>query len=179
MSPICLPAGYFYPDKMSPSALSAVTSLTNAYMAKAGMRIVNVMNYGNTYTPQQMAAYTSQPGIDAVMMYYFSNYAGGVGAIDWSNGKPVIGGRFALWGDGTNPSGPTWLNVTGAINTLLTQARDPTSAAGYSLIPVHAWSHNVTDVRTIRDALDAAAPGQFEVVTPDEFVARILANVVH
>jgi hypothetical protein len=101
------------------------------------------------------------------------------GNITFVGGKPVIGGRFNLWGDGSNPSGPTFKNVTSLVTALLAQSTDVTTSAGYSLIPLHAWSHNVTDARTVMEALEAAAPGQVEVVTPDVFVARIVANIAH
>jgi hypothetical protein len=69
--------------------------------------------------------------------------------------------------------------VTSLAAALLQQSRDGTSAGGYSLIPLHAWSHNVTDARTVQALVNAAAPGAVEFVTPDVFVARIVANVLH
>lgn len=44
---------------------------------------------------------------------------------------------------------------------------------GYSLIPVHAWSRNVSDVIAVTQLL---AP-QVRVVKPDEFVQLITQNV--
>jgi hypothetical protein len=171
--------GYFYPDAVpSPGALADLTALTAGYMAKAGLRIVNVLGAGTGYAPPVAGAYTAHAGVDAVLWYDYADYSGLRGSIGWSNGKPVVGGRFNLWGDGSNPAGPTFKNVTGLVAALLGQARDPSSAAGYSLVPVHAWSHNVSDARAVADALAAALPGGgVDVVPPDEFVARIVANV--
>jgi hypothetical protein len=63
------------------------------------------------------------------------------------------------------------------VGKLLQQAPDPASSAGYSLIPVHVWTNNVTEVAWVAGQL--AAHGGFDVVTPGEFAARITANVPH
>jgi len=47
------------------------------------------------------------------------------------------------------------------------------AAKGYSLIPVHAWSHNVTGVVAVAKALEAT--GNFEVLTPTELLAAVAA----
>lgn len=172
-------AGYFYPDAVPVTKLSGLVNLTSGYMAKADMRIVNVMSHGNGVTQAAADAYTAEAQVDALLWYDYSNYAGEGGAITWSNGKPVIGGRFSLWGSGAapDPTGPSFKNVTGLIAALLAQPRTPGVAAGYSLVPVHAWTHNVTDARAVFDALAAQSGGGVEVVTPDVFVARVVANV--
>ena len=101
------------------------------------------------------------------------------GNITWVGGKPVIGGRFNLWGSGLapDPTGPTFCNVSELTAKLLALPRDGSSADGYSLIPLHAWSHSVGDALLVKQALEAAAPGAVEVVTPSELVARVVANL--
>lgn len=101
------------------------------------------------------------------------------GAISWAGGKPVIGGRFNLWGNGSDPSGPTFCNVTQLTAALLAQPRDGGSAAGYSLVPLHAWSHTVGDALAVARAAAAASGGAVQFVPPDEFIARIVAYVPH
>ncbi len=106
--------------------------------------------------------------------------AGLHGEISWAAGKPVIGGRFNLWGNGSDPSGPTFCNVSQLAAALLAQPRDPTSAAGYSLVPLHAWSHTVSDALAVVEAVAAAgADAGVRFVTPDVFVDAIVANVPH
>lgn len=171
-------AGYFYPDAVPPAGLPPLAGLTAAYAAKAGLRIVNVMAAGDGAPPPAVAeAYLAHPELDALLWYNFDNYAGQRGAVEWVGGKPVVGARFALWGDGSNPAGPTFKNVTGLADALLALPRDPTSPDGYSLVPVHAWSHSVADVAAVAALLAAGAGGGVQVVPPDEFVARIIANV--
>jgi hypothetical protein len=38
------------------------------------------------------------------------------------------------------------VDVSGVVDVLLNQSRDPTTLEGYSIIPVHAWSHTFSDV---------------------------------
>lgn len=113
------------------------------------------------------------------LLSQYDDYAGLRGRVSWSNGKPVIGGRFNLWGNGSDPSGPTFKNVSGLVAALAAQPRDPTSPDGYSLVPLHAWSHNVSDALAVLQGLQAAAGAGVELVTPDVFVARMVANVPH
>lgn len=66
-----------------------------------------------------------------------------------SNNKPVVGGRFSLWGEAKIG---TMLGVDAMVvqmvKLLLERkiTKDASHADGYSLIPVHAWSHNVTGI---------------------------------
>eukprot|EP01050_Picozoa_sp_SAG11_P027683 SAG11_NODE_7110_length_1192_cov_1.130833_1_plen_84_part_00 len=48
-------------------------------------------------------------------------------------------------------------------------------ADGYSLFPVHAWSHNVSDVVTAVKLLEAT--GDFKALTPTKLLEAIAANV--
>lgn len=79
----------------------------------------------------------------------------------------MIGGRVSLWGAG-NGSDCTTTGVDALLHTLSQQSKDPTTAGGYSLVPVHAWSHNVTDIQTVANALRRL--GGFRVVGANELV---------
>jgi hypothetical protein len=160
--------GYIYPDLLTPAALAEYTPLTGAYMANSGMRVVNVL--AENYSPAAAASYLAQPNIDGVLWYDYDSYSELQGNITFFNGKPVIGGRFQLW-DGA------FMNTSELILALLAQPKTPNVAAGYSLVPVHVWSNNVTEVAQVADAL--AAAGGFQVVTPDVFVNLITANIAH
>ena len=98
------------------------------------------------------------------------------GAISFSGNKPIIQARFNLWGDGT--MGHNFFNVTQAAASLVSAERDPTVAAGYSLIVVHAWSHNVSDARRVMDLVNSQT-GDVTFVTPDELAALVASNVIH
>ena len=48
---------------------------------------------------------------------------------------------------------------------------DASSSSGYSVIPVHAWSHNVSDIKAAAALL--SKDGRFDVVLPEELLARV------
>ncbi len=56
---------------------------------------------------------------------------------------------------------------------LLAQPRDPRLSASYSLVPVHVWTNNVTEVRWVAEQLGTAA----RVLTPRDFVQCIVENL--
>eukprot|EP00041_Stephanoeca_diplocostata_P006419 m.83695 g.83695 ORF g.83695 m.83695 type:complete len:131 (-) comp16351_c0_seq9:3189-3581(-) len=91
----------------------------------------------------------------------------------WIGGKPVIGGRASLWGQG-NGSDCTLMGVDALIDILKQQPKDPSVPGGYSLIPVHAWSHNVSDIAHIATTLQQL--GGFHVVGANEFVDLVVTN---
>jgi hypothetical protein len=174
--------GYFYPDVVAEAAdgarkLDALVASTHEMMGKAGTRLLNVLAEGNGLPPPGVAeALLDHEGVDALFWYPYDNYAGLRGVITWPlPGKPLVGGTFNLWGDGSDCG--AFCNNAQTVARLLAAPRDPTRAAGYTLIPVHVWTHNVTDVAWITAELEAAAPGAVAVVAPDEFVRRLVANV--
>merc|ERR550537_1908959 len=132
------------------------------------MRIVNVLNdEGFAETVDVMLA---EEDIDAVFLYEYNGYSELGGAISFVGGKPVIGGRFNLWS-------PDFYDVDDLVDALkgLPNMDDVTSSDGYTLIPVHAWSHSVEDIVSAVKQLEA--DGRFDVVLPDELVARVAKNV--
>jgi len=152
-------------------------SLSLASAAKAGLRTQNVMTDGDTLPPEVAAAYLAPTSpLDAIFHYSYADYALG-GGISFVGEKPVIEAKFNLWGDGS--MGHNFFNVSQAAASLAAASRDPTTSAGYSLIVVHAWTHNVSDARAVMDLANALAPGGVEFVTPDVLAARVAANVVH
>ena len=174
--------GYYYPDVTATSAngdtkLAVLTAATSEFMAKAGLRLLNVLAEASGPPPPDVAAaLLASDGIDALFWYPYDNYSGLRGTISWPlPGKPVIGGAFNLWGDGSDCG--SFCNANQTVELLLAAPRDPTRAGSYSLIPVHAWTHSMGDVAWITAALEAAEPGAVAVVAPDEFVRRLVASV--
>ena len=148
--------GYLYPEGFPDMLTNA--ELLNRYMKKADMNIVNVI--GNQRNPD-LSVYTQCSNIDAVFYYMYSDYAGWKGKIMWSNNKPIIGGRFSMWGDNDSPE-----TVAQKINNSVKNQFQPD---GYSLIPVHVWSNSVEDVKRCISMLDE----DVRVVAPDDFVKLI------
>lgn len=100
--------------------------------------------------------------------------------IEWDDttAKPIVGGRLSLWGESI---AGTMLGVRPLVEQLKLQlftgkiSTKTDRSDGYSLIPVHAWSHNVSDVRAVAEALTES--GHFEIVTPTQLLSMIRTNV--
>jgi hypothetical protein len=171
--------GYMYPEELDQSALQRFADETAAVMKSTNMRILNILagddDMRNETLQRSSQPFLSHDNVDAVFYYtYGSGYAGGQGkAICSRNGKPVISARLSLWGDNDDPSASPMLSADGIIAALEQQSLDYSSSDGYSLIPVHAWSHNVTDVKYILDHLSPSV----QVVTPTEFLKLYIENV--
>ena len=161
-------AGYVLPDRL-PSALAApFAEATSRLMSGAGLRMVNVI--GDMPTATSVHELAAQPNIDAVLYWTFdAGYAGLGGNVAYVNGKPIIGGRRSLWGDETE--GPA-LGVDALVKSLSALPKDPTDPNSYSVVPVHAWTHNYSSVVRVVRALQAR--GGFDIVSPEELVKRLI-----
>ena len=163
--------GYCIPELLPPAAstpgsLTQFAEFTSAALGKSDLTIVNTIS-NEDCDPSCTAPLVEQANIDAVFLYYGDAYCGRKGGVTWTGGKPVIGGRAALWHGFETP-----VSLARLLRSL---PSDPRDAASYSLIPVHVWSRNVTSV------VDAVAllGDYFDVVTPEELVAKMTANVFH
>jgi hypothetical protein len=161
--------GYMYPETMASDAKDAwttYTAFTNQYAKAYPLTgtILNVIGHGDDTS--RAADYLAQPDISAIFWYPYSDYSGLSGAIQWKNGKPVIGGRFNLWEGFNTPE-----QLASKLNS---QSTDPSSAQGYSVIPVHVWSRTVADVVKTVSLLDS---NKVQVVLPEEFVRLVIENV--
>lgn len=125
--------------------------------------------------PSCTAPLLDNADVSAVFLYWGNAYVGRNGAITWTGGKPVVGGRAALWQGFNTPESLAQLlkyacsgSVSQDMFVWLSVCRrglpnDPRSADSYSLIPVHVWSRNVTDVLTTAGLLGSDF---FDVLPP-------------
>lgn len=163
--------GYYFPS-LSPNQPFHCEQL-NKFMKKADMSIVNVIDNDNgLHDPTE---YLKQSNIDALFYYtYGAQYTGMKGKISWYKGKPSIGGRFTFWGNSEDRSAITQERVAQSLaNVLNSQSTSIYTEAGYSLIPVHIWTENPTDVLNLINKLGP----KVRVVAPDEFVWLIKKNL--
>ena len=156
--------GYVFPDTYG--SLNSYASLTNSYMKKADLRILNII--GNSMDSKYLTPFLQQDQIDGIFYYYYSNYAQGNGQIYFINGKPVITARYNLWSN-------TFESPESLAEKLNSLSTDITSKQGYSLIAVHVWTNSVDDVARCASLLNK----NVRVVPPDEFVALINKNISH
>jgi len=147
--------GYNFPDLFG--AIDTECTMLDRYMAKADLRIVNILDVDNSR--KNVEPFLRQPNIDAVFFYSYGSYYVQYGStIFWSHNKPAVTGRDALWGGHSTTS-----SVAALINA---QSTDIRTAGAYSLIPVHVWSMSVDSVIACISKLGP----QVRVVPPDEFV---------
>lgn len=166
-------AGYFYPNEMAANQNDLNQNLTAALMAKSDMKVANVMYSSPSGTAADncapsgcVDALLASSDIDGVFMYSYGGfYTFDNGAIVWRQGKPVIGGRYSLAAD----------NITSLIWKLRSLPNDPLDPNSYSVIPTIIWSYSYDDVVTAVNKL--LAGDFFEVLTPDNFVAKVQKNV--
>ncbi|MAQ32353.1 MAG: hypothetical protein CMD26_06485 [Flavobacteriales bacterium] len=152
---------YIYPD--SYSNLEAYVSLMNDYMIKSDLKIVNVI--GNNDNDFYLYPFVQQESVNAVFYYDFANYSSLNGNIKFINNKPVISGRYNLWGGFESTS-----SLASKIND---QEKNPYSENGYSLIAVHNWSNSVDSIIKCVSLFD----NNIRVVSPDKFVNLIKQNI--
>lgn len=166
--------GYAYPTQWPEQELPDFAALTADSMTKMGMRVLNVLGQ-NDKAPNldQLSTFASSSQVDGIIYYGFGEgYDSQHGQLWWAAGKPVVTGRYSLWNNGTFG---TMLGVDALIKALARQPKTPENAAGYSVIPVHAWSHSYADVVKVAQGLQAL--GGIDIVTPSELIARVKANI--
>ncbi|KAA6302985.1 MAG: Protective antigen [Candidatus Ordinivivax streblomastigis] len=162
--------GYYFPS-IYPK-LTEQSQLMNRVLKKADLNIVNIIDADGNHNPDK---YLEQSNVDALFYYsYGGQYTKLAGQIKWYKDKPSIGGRFTLWGNTDDSSAETRNRVAQSLaNTLNTQSTNVNSESGYSLIPVHIWTMNVSDVLNCITKLNP----NVRVVSPDEFVWLIRKNI--
>ena len=159
------PVGYCYP-----SLMSAETRATNAvrlarYMRDLDLHLLIVLDKAGFEKPATFEPYLRQPEIDGIFYWDVAgDYAKYRGSVRWENNKPIISAFTTLWGE----QGPAQVATA-----LKQRPRDPHLAEGYSMVAVHAWSH---DVESVRQCMQMLGP-QVRVVTPDVFVSLLNRNV--
>ena len=84
-----------------------------------------------------------------------------------------------LWsGVGPDPWGgkPGFENVTSLVQKLQNETLCPKNASdpnGYSIIPVHVWTHTVADVAEVVEKLGAG----FTIATPEQYLQLVKKNL--
>ena len=152
---------YHFPD-LYPELDNSCT-LMNRFMKKADLQIVNLL--GNDYDFGYFYPYLKQESVDGIFYYDYSDYSKEKGRMDCFALKPVIAGKYNLWGG--------FESCESLADKLNAEIRDPHSEDGYSLVAVHAWSNSVDSLLYIKSLLNE----DVRIVAPDEFVQLISNNI--
>ncbi len=158
--------GYLYPSYYPD--LSTHCDRLNAYLKAADLNIVTILERRRGYfTPEALDSYTRQSQVIGCFYMDYSQYDYYAGKMIWSNGKPVVSAKFNLWGNFDSPESiARWINLL---------PRDPANPASYSFINVHPWSKSLVEVQRTISLFNE----HVQVVTPEGFIKRIVANVPH
>jgi hypothetical protein len=156
-------SGYIFPSQMSASDLNTYVSRLNTFMGNANLNVCQVMDQGAVGRTDLWSKYLAQPNISGV--FYFGYGESTTGQISFSNGKPMIAQKDILWG-GLEEESTLISNING-------RPFNPWSADGYTLVLVHVWTKNLSDIKTVVNGLGP----NVRVVTPDAFVKLVTANV--
>jgi hypothetical protein len=158
--------GYFYPSMFPAQDLPLQANLLDDFMVRSDMNICQILDFGSFGRLDLWNEYLAEPAIDGLFYLEYAPYNGAHGAIEWSaGGKPVIGARDLLWAGIEEET-----NLIANLNSYPTDASSP---SGYTLVAVHVWSKELTNVL---DVVTNLAP-TVRVVTPGEFVRLIRDNV--
>ena len=157
------PSGHTYQFPETYPDLDRSCTLMDRYMNKSDLSIVNIL--GNDYDYNYFYPFLKQESVEGLFYYDYSDYSKEKGRMDCFALKPVISGKYNLWGGfETCESLATKLN---------NEVKDPSSEEGYSLVAVHAWSNSVDSLLFIQSMLDE----NVRIVAPDEFVRLIRENI--
>lgn len=170
--------GYTFPSKWDSSARMQMAEVLAEYMKRSDLHYAEILDDGG-FNSRFLSAFTGQDGIEGLFYIDYSNYAGCSGGILWSDGKPVVSARYRLWNNTADGS-------IKAISKMINMASaDPHSPDAYSFIIVHAWSGldgngNLVEGGNTMQAVQALVESfdsHVEVVTPSEFMTRVIANL--
>ncbi len=168
--------GYTFPSKWSASARDDMAKQLAEYMLRSDLHYAEILD-DNGMNSSVLSSFTKQDGIDGLFYIDYANYAGMKGKILWSNQKPIVAARYRLWADTADG------NIASIARAVNKASTDPSDADAYSFIIVHAWSglsgKNLVAGGNTMDAvaeLVKAFGSNVEVVTPTEFMNRIIAN---
>ena len=164
-------AGNFY--NSGAEYMNDFLSKLDTYLKRADESVVTIIgaeNYSDGGIFGTMNAYASVESLKGGLVlnggrYFEGAYSGGV---YWKNGKPFIVPRDSLWS--TTPAYiAARINMYASTET----GTDPTTTDAYSVINVHPWSHNYSDIRTIVGMLS----DNVEVVSLDRIVNMMSSTV--
>ena len=164
--------GYMYPTTLPLSNITGFSTFTFDAMASFQMTTMNVLGQ-NDAAPNCTLLKEYQSHLPNGMVYYSwgDGYSGLHGKVWSCQGKPIVSGKWSLWGNSTDTTSDM-VGVAAMVEKLLgvQDDRDGSKLSGYTFVPVHAWSHSYEDVVSIVKQLDKEL---FDVVLPSELLRRV------
>ncbi|MCL2099364.1 MAG: hypothetical protein FWH24_02880 [Oscillospiraceae bacterium] len=165
------PSEYLKANKLE--ELREFTKLTAGYMQRLGMKYTEILDE-HALNPdiRMLDAFTGHEQIQGILYKCGDRYVGGRGFLRWSNGKPVVAFRETLWSGAADAE----RDIYRMAYRISQYDKNPKSIDGYTLINVHAWSHDYSSVEKLVTWL-CENDENVAVVTPDTFFGLISENV--
>jgi len=160
-------SGYMFPSEYPD--LDEHVKIVNDYMGRSNLSYVGMLDpvdFGTSSFYETASKYTAQPNIKGVYYLNYWRYEGGDGQITFIDGKPVIAMRENMWGLNDNQI----ISLAEKINN---HSRNLRSPEAYSIMNLHAWTHDLSDAELLVAHLD----DHVKVVTMDELFQQVVKNV--
>jgi hypothetical protein len=156
--------GYIFPSRMTSADLDVYINRLDTYMNAGNLKVCNILDQNAYGRVDIWNKFLSKSNIDGLLYTGYGETP--QGRISFSaNGKPIIEARDNLWAG--------LQEETSVINNINSRPANPSTAAGYTLVFVHVWTKNLSNIKTVINGLNS----NVRVVTPDAFVKLVKANL--
>ena len=174
--------GYTFPSKWQNTAslrdMYADLATLMERMDMSYVEILDTMRFSRLQVDKYYTMLMKQDQVKGAFYIDYGNYAAYGGSIIWNSDKPIVSARYKLWAGAT-----TVEELAASINNSST---DPTNADAYTFVTVHAWSGLNSNGQLVADgnthdaiaAVIALLDDDVDVVTPEEFMKRIIENEI-
>ena len=178
--------GYIHPGKYYDiNALNEFGELTAEYMKRTDLHYTEILEEnginGDAVEQKETVwnAYTRNNQIKGILYKTGDRYVAGRGFLKWSNNKPVVAFRETLWtlpdSENTNIGKTANESIYKMAYRISQYDKNYQSINGYTLINVHAWSHDYESVKKLTNWLKEY-DSDVVVVTPDTLMRLIAEN---
>ncbi len=165
--------GYIYPSKFSSNKLAGFTQCLNTYMKDVNEDYVAIIDDNSLNNTKLWDNYTLRPNIKGLFYLDYHRQDNYHGEIKWSNNKPIVSCKDLLWSGLENET-----DLIKKINQRVSNGYiDIHNSNSYTLVYVHAWSKNMSNINVVVSALKKNP--KVRIVTPNVFMESITKNVKH
>ena len=173
-------AGYARISKMSAKEIEAYSDFTAATMLASGLTTMTLLDeplgLPDSLWENKLSYFARYDNINGgILQIDPTRYAGGEGKVFFVDDKPFVSVRLSLWYPSGNADEVTneWLKEHAEI--VNGYSADINAISGYSVINVHPWTVGPDDLAYFVSQLDDGV----EVISADELIAAVTANVPH
>lgn len=172
--------GYALPSSYEEKSMNRYTTLSASAMLKSNLRVACILDdkpnaFAKALFTRKFDYYSRFDNIDGGIIFLDPHmYTSGAGRVWFSNDKPFLTVKTALWAEeGYSGATKEWMQEQADIINSYTA--DNNSINGYSAICIHAWSVTPENLDYFVSLLDS----HIEIVNVNELITMITENVPH